>query len=66
MSLGKSISFCARLYFVWTPVVQKGDFDPGISGPRKLGYGDCFALGVPAQCSAATSDAFEMFGILIP
>lgn len=66
MSLGKFISFCACLYFVWTPVVQKDDFDPGISDPRKLGCGDCFAPGVSAPCSAATSEAFEVCRILIP
>lgn len=66
MSLGKLISFCARLYFVWTPVVQKDDFDPGISDPRMLGGGDCFAFGVSARCLAPTSDAFEIFGLLIP
>lgn len=66
MSLGKLISFCASLYFVWTPVVQKDDFDPGISGPSKLGCGNCFALGVSTQCSAAALDALETFVILIP
>lgn len=66
MSLGKLISFCASPYFVWTPVVQKDDFDTGISGPSKLGCGDCFALGVSAQCSAAALDALETCSILIP
>lgn len=66
MSLGKPISFCARSDFVWTPVVQKDDFDLGIWDLRKWGCGDCLDLSAPAQCSAAASDTFEIFGIPIP